>query len=747
MRGFHVRPTDAIFEDFELEIRGTTDTAFDLRVLRSTVGEPETPNVRIPLGDDDLQSSLGNLRDLGDQLYRSLFPGLIGSAFQLARTSAETREARVRLKLRVRDGQAARLPLELLYDSERGDFLAASLQVSLVRYLAGETAPRRLLTEAPLRILVLGASPDGVAPIDTDKHGRELLATLQPLKAKGLIDVSTNDDVTREVIRQELSKQDWHVLHLTCHGRFNAPAGEGSLVLTHADGGPDEITASEFSALLEGHSSLRLVVLNACEGAAANQRDVHSSTATRLVERGVPAVIAMQRQITNRSALRFANVFYESLVLGEAVDSASSKARRAVAGESTEWWVPALYMRSPDGRLVDLAPVAARGRRRRFAARILLATATLGIILLAALSLPSGNGASGAATISTVAGAGARALTTQRVDGVRATDTRLFPNRVVVDSKGNLYIAEPCDVREVKADGTISTVVGSISCTSFSSSGALLPASGDGGPATQAQLDAISALALDRLGDLYIADAQLNDVRKVNPSGIITTVAGTTTSGYSGDGGPATQAQLAVPHGLAVDRNGNLYIADVGNGVVRKVKPDGTINTVAGSRAGLTGESTPARQTQLSGISDLAIDPRGDLFILDTNSLYKLTPSGTITIVGGNPNEFNAYESSGDGGPATNARFSADGLVVDGSGNLYISGCTVQRIRRIDSSSHIITTIAGNGQQGFGGDGGPGTRALLNCPTGVTVDPRGNVLLADNGNGRIRRVATGRRTP
>jgi sugar lactone lactonase YvrE len=272
---------------------------------------------------------------------------------------------------------------------------------------------------------------------------------------------------------------------------------------------------------------------------------------------------------------------------------------------------------------------------------------------------------------------------------------------------GSLYVADQGNnrIRRIDKNGTVSTVAGSGAGADLLSQTYCCKGSfaGDGGPATAAQLWNPSDVALDQQGNLYIADHNNNRVRKVDQQGVITTIAGSGTAGFSGDGGPATAAQLNTESpnvvtpdvggpgqtmSLAFDADGNLYITDSGNARVRKVDGKGIITTIAGTgTAGFSGDGGPAKAAQLGNLSGLAFDAEGSLYIADA--------------------------------PGRGFRDS--------------------RIRKIDKAG-IITTFAGTGEGGFSGDGGPATAAALLAPGNITFDSQGNLYIADNGNNRIRKV-------
>ena len=317
-------------------------------------------------------------------------------------------------------------------------------------------------------------------------------------------------------------------------------------------------------------------------------------------------------------------------------------------------------------------------------------------------------------------------------DGGAATLAWLSnPWAVAVDLGGNVYISDGGTDRVRKVN--TSGIITTIAGTG------VMGYSGDGGPATLAKLSGPVGVAVDAAGNVYIAETWNRRIRKINSSGVITTIAGNGNLGYSGDGGLATLAELNYPTGVAVDTAGNIYIGDQGNNCIRKVNTGGIITTIAGSGpGGYSGDGGPATLALLSTPAGVAVDAAGNVFIGDLGNqrIRKIDTGGIISTIAGT----GVQGFSGDGAAATLAQLNQPaGVSVDSSGNVYIADFTNSRIRKINSSG-IISTIAGTGVQGYAGDGGAATLAQLNQPYGVAVDVTGNIFIADYFNQRIRKI-------
>jgi uncharacterized protein YjdB len=333
--------------------------------------------------------------------------------------------------------------------------------------------------------------------------------------------------------------------------------------------------------------------------------------------------------------------------------------------------------------------------------------------------------------ITTVAGNGTAGYSG---DGGAATAAALQnPHAIAIDNSNNLYIVDNWNhrIRKVSPSGIISTFAGN----------GTLGYSGDGGLATSASLYYPENIAIDISGNVYISDVGNNRIRRVSSTGIITTIAGNGSAGFSGDGGAATAASLNAPKGVCIDNTGNLYISDNNNNRIRKVSSTGVITTIAGNgSAGFSGDGGVATAASLNAPTGIISDAIGNLFIADFNNnrIRKVSSTGVISTIAGN----GSAGFSGDGGAATAAGLNyPTGIAIDNSNTIYIPDNINDRIRKV-SSTGIISTIAGNGYTGFSGDGGAATSASLNKPQGIAVDGIGNLYFADQFNQRIRSLSS-----
>jgi sugar lactone lactonase YvrE len=348
-------------------------------------------------------------------------------------------------------------------------------------------------------------------------------------------------------------------------------------------------------------------------------------------------------------------------------------------------------------------------------------------------------------SISTVAG-GAPPAT----PAAAATTSIGMPRRVTSDSGGNIYFTAGDAVYKMTSGGTLTVVAGN-SRAGFS---------GDGGPAVNAQLNFPQGLAFDAAGNLYIADSKNNRVRIVTKDGLINTFAGNGQISNGGgpgnynDNGPATNGLLHLPSGVAVDKSGNVYIADTADNTIRQVTTDGIIHTYAGtSYPEFLGDSGTPANAGFYGPQDVAIDANGNIYVADTQNarVRQINPStGLITTYAGGGTTTQTtpkgVAANGDNGAATSAFLRAPmSIAIDSSGNLYLVENAISDIRKVDTKG-IITTVAGTGTSGFGGDGSSATSALMNSPTGIALDSSGNLYVADSVNMRVRKIAGGNMT-
>ncbi len=310
------------------------------------------------------------------------------------------------------------------------------------------------------------------------------------------------------------------------------------------------------------------------------------------------------------------------------------------------------------------------------------------------------------------------------------TNSTFNPTGLKVDRNGNMFIVDRLNhcIKKMDTQGFVTTIAGN----------KIEGYGGDGEQAIQASLKYPLDVTIDAKGNIIIADSNNDRVRKVDEQGIITTIAGNGEEGYSGDGGPATEASLS-PTDIDIDPNGNIIIADCNNHRIRKINEQGIITTIAGNgKEGYSGDGGPATEASLKYPSGITVDATGNIFIVDSwnQCIRKINPQGIITTIAGNRKT--GY--SGDGGFATEASLDYPlAATVDDDGNIFIVDQGNDRIRKVDKR-RIITTIAGNGEEGYSGDGGHATEASLRTPVNVALDRDGNIFIADLHNHCIRKV-------
>ncbi len=335
------------YDNFDLSIE-RLGTGYRVQVLRSTVGEADEP-FQLP--------SVPGPSDLGAVLFGAAFAGEVLTAYRRSLDAAERHDKGLRVRLMVENApELADLPWERLYDPGRGRALGLSVETPLVRYLALPEPARALAVQLPLAILAVIASPKGYPPLDVEAEWDALENALAEVTAQGLVELHRLDQPTLNALQRQLRRQPFHVLHFLGHGGFDPGSGEGLLLMSDSRGNARAVRASALATILGDHRSLRLVVLNACQGAQTGGSNPYAGTAQRLVQSGIPAVVAMREAVSDAASLAFAYEFYLALAGGYSVDAAVVEGRKALfaEGNAEEWGIPALFMRATDGRLFEI---------------------------------------------------------------------------------------------------------------------------------------------------------------------------------------------------------------------------------------------------------------------------------------------------------------------------------------------------------------------------------------------------------
>jgi len=362
------------YVDFDLQIEPKSGGRYRARVLDSPGGQA-SHEFSLPFSDLELENFLlriGHARRrmrrlestethtaklFGGQLFETVFSGAIRSALSASLAEVRRRNVGLRLRLRLTDApELCNLPWEFLYDGALNRFLCLSKETPVVRFLELPDASRPLTVKPPLHVLVMIASPTDYPPLDVEREWSQLSGALADVQSAGLVTVDRLKIASLLQLQRRLKDREYHIFHFIGHAGFDDVAQDGALVLEDENRRGRVVSGQDLGMLLADHRSLRLIVLNACEGARAGRVDPFAGAAQSLLQQGIPAVIAMQFEISDSAAIAFSHEFYDTLARRYPVDAALAEARRAVfAGENElEWGTPVLYMRCEDGRVFEV---------------------------------------------------------------------------------------------------------------------------------------------------------------------------------------------------------------------------------------------------------------------------------------------------------------------------------------------------------------------------------------------------------
>ena len=363
------------YYNFDIVIERATDKKFRAHVIDSPIGMASTEFDR-PLSDLELEnyilrmgqtrtgkrlpfasSELKAVQQCGESLFNAVFAGEVYTCFVMSWEMVRAQGVGLRIRFLIRVPEFHDYPWELLYNSKTNQFLALSNDTPIVRFFELPFPEQPLSVEAPLKILVMISSPEGFPPLNVDDEWQKLESAFAPLIRRGLVVLEKLKRPTLGELQKALRRDQFHIFHFIGHGKFVIHKQDGVLLMEEELNGRGRPVSGQYlSILLHDHQSLRMVVLNACEGARTSQSDPYAGVAQTLVQQGIPAVIAMQFPIFEESAIEFAFEFYGAIVDGFPIDTAISEARKAIftTGNETEWATPVLFMNSPDGRIFDL---------------------------------------------------------------------------------------------------------------------------------------------------------------------------------------------------------------------------------------------------------------------------------------------------------------------------------------------------------------------------------------------------------
>ncbi|NNF62856.1 MAG: CHAT domain-containing protein [Acidimicrobiia bacterium] len=367
------------YEDFDLLVEGTGDAGYRARVLDSPAGQASA-DFSAPFNDIELENFLLRIgrprrgvrrlespeleaaREFGAKLFDAVFAGPVGDALRRSIDDADREGAGLRIRLRLSEApELGNVPWEYLFSATNDRFLVLSAWTPIVRYLDLPSGTAPLTVASPLRVLVVIASPTDFPPLDVEREWNRLSDSVSDLESRGLVVMDRLEHATLLDLQRQLRRKDYHILHFVGHGGFDERADDGVLMFVDDSGRAKLVTGRDLGTILHDHRSLRLAVLNACEGARTATDDPFAGSAQNLVRQGIPAVVAMQFEITDGAAITFAHELYQAVSEGFPIDAALAEARRAIfgSGNDIEWGTPVLYMRSTDGLLFDVDHTAA----------------------------------------------------------------------------------------------------------------------------------------------------------------------------------------------------------------------------------------------------------------------------------------------------------------------------------------------------------------------------------------------------
>ena len=386
---------DLRYIDFDVAIE-PAGHGFTARVFNSPVGQAAN-TFSAPFSDLEIENFLLRVgrsrhavrriespemvsaKQFGGRLFDQVFAGEVRGCLRSSLDEASRQGAGLRVRLHLTKVPAlADLPWEFLYNASMNRFLSLSVETPLVRYLELPERIRPLIVQPPLRVLMMISSPSDYPQLDVKRESAKITEALGELEKHGLVTVERQEDATLAELQRRLRKNQYHIFHFVGHGGFDAQADDGLLIMEDQENRGRRVSAQFLGTILHDHRPLRLAVLNACEGARASRGDPFAGTAQSLVQQGIPAVIAMQFEVTDEAAICFTREFYSAIAVGYPVDAALAEARKAIFAEVSEieWGTPVLYMRSPDGKVFEVEKVSEVARKQLYISSLLTAART-----------------------------------------------------------------------------------------------------------------------------------------------------------------------------------------------------------------------------------------------------------------------------------------------------------------------------------------------------------------------------------